>query len=137
MSGLLKAFQKHWAQISEPYLKGILFHENATHYLLAAFIQRVTNGGAIITNEYRTGRGYSDIVVDYAGQTYVIELKLKDNMRSLDAAKTQILRYMDGLLAKEGWLVIVDRHSAKSWKKKLTWQTITEPTGEIIHVVGC
>jgi hypothetical protein len=137
MSGLLAEFQKFWAEQAEKYLSSLLYHETAPHSLLTAFLQRVVNGGAIVIDEYANGLGYADIVVKYAGRSYVIELKLKDNQKSLAESKKQILSYMDRLLVNEGWLLIFDRKSDKSWTKKITWETDKQPQGQVVHVVGC
>jgi hypothetical protein len=111
--------------------------EAGPHILLTGYLQRVVNGGACVIAEYADGLGYADIVIKYAGKNYVIELKLKDNQRSMVASQEQLLGYMDGLLVKEGWLMIFDRKSEKSWAEKITWETVTAPTGQTIHVVGC
>jgi hypothetical protein len=137
MTGLLKEFQRFWALKSEKYLTGLHYLEAGPHILLSAFLQRVVNGGAAVMEEYADGQGYADIVVKYAGQNYVIELKIKDNQKSKQDSLKQILCYMDGLLVREGWLVIFDRLSDKSWQEKTTWETVTMPNGEIIHVIGC
>jgi hypothetical protein len=44
---------------------------------------------------------------------------------------------MDPLLVREGWLILFDRQPDRSWLKKLSWETVTMPDGEVIHVVGC
>jgi hypothetical protein len=137
MTGLLKAFQRFWALKSEKYLAGLHYLEAGPHILLSAFLQRVVNGGATVIEEYADGLGYADIVVKYAGRNYVIEVKLKDNHQGPTANLKQLLGYMDGLLVNEGWLVVFDRKSEKSWKEKITWETVTTPNGEIIHIVGC
>jgi hypothetical protein len=137
ITGLLKEFQQFWALKSEKYFGGLLYIEAGPHILLSAFLQRVVNGGATVIEEYADGLGYADIVVKYAGQNYVIELKIKDNQESKAKSNEQLLRYMDGLLVKEGWLVIFDRKSEKRWTKKITWETVTMPEGQTIHIVGC
>jgi hypothetical protein len=138
MTALLKAFQEFWAERAERYLKGLLYMEAAPHSLLTAFLQRVVNGGAIVTEEYALGLGFIDIAVKYAGRSYPIELKIKDNQASLAASQSQLLGYMDRLQANEGWLVIFDRASKKSWSEKITWETVVvAPMGQTIHVVGC
>jgi hypothetical protein len=136
MTGLLKDFQKFWAEHAEKYLPGLLYLETAPHSLLTAFLQRVVNGGATVIDEYANGLGFADIVIKYAGRTYVIELKLKDTQKSLAESKKQIISYMDRLLVKEGWLLIFDRESDKSWAKKISWDTDTLPSGHVIHVIG-
>ncbi|MDR1394940.1 MAG: PD-(D/E)XK nuclease domain-containing protein [Deltaproteobacteria bacterium] len=137
LTALLKEFQKFWAERADRYLSGCRYLEAAPHSLLTAFLQRVVNGGAIVIEEYADALGYADIVVKYARKSYVIELKIKDNQDSLEASKRQLAAYMDPLLVKEGWLVIFDRMSNKSWSKKISWETVTMETGQIIHVVNC
>ena len=137
MTGLLKEFQKFWAGQAERYFPGLLYLETAPHGLLTAFLQRAVNGGAVVTEEYANGLGFADIVIKYAGRTYVIELKIKDNQKSLAKSKKQILGYMDRLLVNEGWLLVFDRKSDKSWARKITWETETMPSGQVIHVAGC
>jgi hypothetical protein len=137
MTGLLKAFQEFWVLNSEKYLAGMTYVELGPHMLLSAFLQRVVNGGGLVFNEYANGWGYADIAVKYAGRSYPIELKIKENQRSRAESREQLLRYMDHLLAKEGWLVVFDRESNKSWPEKITWETELLPTGQVIHVVGC
>jgi hypothetical protein len=137
MTGLLKEFQQFWAVSSEKYLQGLLYLEAGPHLLLTGFLQTVVNGGACVIVEYADGQGYADIVIKYAGRNYVIEVKLKDNHQGPTANLKQLLGYMDGLLVNEGWLVVFDRKSEKSWKEKITWETVITPNGEIIHIVGC
>jgi hypothetical protein len=137
MTGLLKEFQRFWYLKSEKYLTGLHYFEAGPHILLSAFLKRGVNEGAAVMEEYADGQGYADIVVKHAGKNYVIELKIKDNQNSKQDSLKQILCYMDGLLVREGWLVIFDRPSDKSWQEKTTRETVTMPKGEIIHSIGC
>ena len=102
-----------------------------------AFLRKVVNGGASVIPEYASGLGYADIVVKCAGRACPLELKLKGNQDSLAASQERLLGYMDRLLADEGWLVIFDRTSEKSWSEKITWETVTASSGRTIHIVGC
>jgi hypothetical protein len=137
MSALLKEFQIYWAEKADMYLKGFLYTEAGPHMLLSAILQRVVNGGAMVIEEYANGSGFADIVVKYAGRKYPIELKIKDNQRSMAASQKQLLGYMDPLLQREGWLLIFDRKPDKSWLKKIRWKTETMKDGAVIHVAGC
>jgi hypothetical protein len=111
--------------------------EAAPHSLLTAFLQRVVNGGAIVIEEYADGLGYAAKVIIYAGQSYVIELNIKDNQHCRAASISQLMAYMDPLLVTQGRLVIFDRESNKSLSKKISWETETMKTGQTIHVVNC
>jgi hypothetical protein len=97
----------------------------------------VINGGGQVINQFANGWGDADIAIQYAGRSYAIELKIKENQRSEAESPDQLLRYMDHLLTKEGWLVVFDRESSKSWREKLTWETKILSAGRVIHVVGC
>ena len=44
---------------------------------------------------------------------------------------------MDRFLASEGWLVVFDRESNKSWSEKCSWETVTTEDGRTINVAGC
>jgi hypothetical protein len=137
MTGLLKEFQRFWAEGSERYLAGLPILEVAPLMLLLAFLQRVVNGGAIVIPEYANGLGRADIVVQYVERNYVIECKLKDSHKSQAEIRNQLLGYMDRLLADEGWLVVFDREPKKSWSEKITWETTIDRKGKTIHVVVC
>jgi hypothetical protein len=49
----------------------------------------------------------------------------------------QLERYADKCGAAEGWLVIFDRASGKSWDEKIFWNTQPLPSGKTAHIVGC
>jgi hypothetical protein len=42
---------------------------------------------------------------------------------------------MDSLLESDGFLIVFDRLSKKSWSKKITWKT-EHISGKTIHIVG-
>jgi hypothetical protein len=137
MTGLLKAFQAHWAEASERCVKDIHCLEMAPHCVMLAFLRRVANGGAIVIPEYANGLGCIDINVKYAGRDCPIELKLRDVQDSWAASGKQLLGYMERLLASEGWLVVFGRKSNKSRPEKIYWKTKKTPQGQTIHVAGC
>jgi hypothetical protein len=137
LTGLLKAFQKFWATGSDKYIPGLRYREAAPHILLAAFVQRALDGDGLVTYEFASGFGYAVILITYAGKKYVMEVKLNENELSRESGKAEILGHMDRYSVKEGWLVIFDRKSTKSWSKRLAWSTEEVETGQTIHVAGC
>jgi hypothetical protein len=137
LTGLLKEFQRTWANDAEKYLHGVKYIEAGPHLFLSSFLQRSLNGVAIVSESYASGMGYADIVVQHAGQKHPVELKIKDNERSRAKSVNQILKYMDRLLAKEGWLVIIDRNPEKKAMEKISWNTTVTPEGCTIHIIGC
>jgi hypothetical protein len=136
MTALLKRFQEIWRQNSEIWVERYDYKEAAPHLILQAALQLALNGYAYISREFATGRGRVDLCAEYMGKKYPVELKLARG-RALKEGLEQTARYMDGCGAKEGWLVIFDRSSKKSWQKKLTWTTKKLEGGKVIHVVGC
>ena len=136
MSGLLKAFQEFWRENSEIWAEKYEYKEAAPHLILQAFLQRVVNGGGEILREYASGRRRFDLCVKYAGKKYPIELKLRYGNRTEQDGLEQLGAYMDNAGEHEGWLVIFDRESDKSWEQKIYWKTIEVAQGRI-HVAGC
>lgn len=72
----------------------------------------------------------------YAGKKYPIELKLRRGNRTEQDGLEQLGAYMDMAGEREGWLVIFDRESDKTWEQKIYWKTVEIPQG-FIHVAGC
>ncbi|MDO8686465.1 MAG: AAA-like domain-containing protein [Clostridiales bacterium] len=136
ISRLLKAFQEFWRENSEIWMEKYEYKEAAPHLILQAFLQRVINGGGEILREYASGRRRFDLCVKYAGSKYPIELKLRYGSRTEQDGLGQLGAYMDNTGVREGWLVIFDRESVKSWEQKIYWKTADVPQGRI-HVVGC
>jgi hypothetical protein len=165
ISDILKAFQVFWREnaflfplrINEPEIESFKDkisdldntnlileildlvsrkYDEAVYYLIMmAFLQRVVNGGALVHRQFAEGRGAVDLRVDFKGQKYLIECKIKGR-KSEDDSFDQLVGYLDSAGEKEGWLVIFDRDRKKNWDKKITWKT-TEVKGFTIHVVGC
>ncbi|MDR1519914.1 MAG: ATP-binding protein, partial [Planctomycetota bacterium] len=136
MTPLLKAFQQFWRENAGVYLKGGDYLEAVPHLVLQAYLQRVVNGGALIAREMAVGRGRVDLCVQYAGKSYPVELKLAGR-GARNRGLEQTAGYMDAFGAKEGWLVIFDRGTKKSWTRKIAWSTEKLAGGRTIHVVGC
>jgi hypothetical protein len=67
----------------------------------------------------------------------VIELKLQDNEISRASGVTQLPGYMDASSVSEGWLIIFDGKSDKSWEEKISWETVTVENGKTDHILGC
>ena len=136
MDGLMKAFQEFWRENSEIWIEKYEYKEAAPHLILQAFLQRVINGGGEILREYASGRRRFDLCVRYAGKKYPIELKLKYGSKTEQDGLEQLGAYMDQVGEKEGWLVIFDRDSGKTWGEKIYRKIVESPNGKI-HVLGC
>jgi hypothetical protein len=148
MKKLLSAFQDFFQEHSEHWIERFDYKEAGPQLLIQAFLQRIVNGGGRIEREYGLGRmrtdllviwpvkeqniddrqqvtegiGYQSSSISYPAkiQRVVIELKIlyKSMAKTIDAGLKQTWEYMDRCRADEGHLVIFDRSTKKSWKKK-------------------
>ncbi len=114
--------------------------EAVPHLVFMAFLQRVVNGGGRITREYAAGRGALDLLLEYAGETHVFEIKrvpAKHVSREYvrEAGLAQIVRYLDTVGVQEGWLLIFDQRPGRSWEERLTVED-TEVGGKRVRVRG-
>jgi ASC-1-like (ASCH) protein len=140
MDSLLKEFQKFWRKHSEVWESKSDYTEAFPHLLLMAFLQRITNGEGRIDREYAAGRGRLDLFIEYAKQSYIIEVKLVHNYDTIKSVQEegieQILSYRDKFDKNiPCYLVIFDRRSED---KKLPWeQRITWNAEDNVAVVGC
>lgn len=136
MSRLLQDFQQFWRDNSDIWQEKFDYKEAAPHLILQAFLQRVMNAGGRITREMAGGRKSLDLCVEYQGQRYPIELKIRYDTQIVEEGKDQLAGYMDTLGCSEGWLIVFDRRKTVSWEEKIAWRT-EEYQGKTIHIVGC
>jgi type II secretory pathway predicted ATPase ExeA len=141
INALLKDFQSFWRENSEIWLERYKknfykYDEAAPHLVIQAFLQRVLNGGGNISREMALGKNRADICIEWKGQKYPIELKLYNGIKTIKDSAEQILKYMERVGSKEGWVVIFDRTAKKSWSKKLYIKEIKQ-VGKKITLFGC
>lgn len=142
MPALMDAFLEWWREnaaiIEEEATTGYL--ESVPHLTFMAFLQRVANGGGRITREYAAGRGAVDLLIEYANERHVIELKrVPPRHVSLETVKRkgllQVADYLDTVGEKEGWLLIFDQRPGRSWEERL-WAEETLVGGKRVYVRG-
>lgn len=140
MDALLKEFQKFWKRHSDTWETKADYTEAFPHLLLMAFLQRILNGGGRITREYAAGRGRMDLFVEFAGQGFVIEIKLvhpgDGRATTLQEALTQVSRYRAtvGDRTTPTYIALFDRTPAGrnlSWEERLTWDVLETETGSV------
>lgn len=133
---LIEAFVTFFRENSEIWLDKFKYKEAGPHLLLMAFLQRVINGGGVLTREYALGRRRVDILLKWLKQIIVIELKIRYSQNSLTDGLKQTAEYMTSSNAGEGHLILFDRDPKKSWDEKIFYRV--ESTGaKTIHVWGC
>jgi hypothetical protein len=141
MDFLMKDFQTYWRENSEIWKKRYQedlyeYDEAAPHLVIQAFLQRVINAGGHIIREMALGTKRVDLCVVYGDYKYPIELKILQNIRDHSKSLEQILEYMDKVGSNNGWLVIFDRDTEKSWDDKV-YMREENVDGKRIVVVGC
>ncbi|KAA6302742.1 MAG: hypothetical protein EZS26_001249 [Candidatus Ordinivivax streblomastigis] len=133
---LFQEFQAFWRENSEIWVKRYAYEEAAPHLILQAFLQRVVNGGGRITREFAAGRNRLDLCVEYEGQKYPIELKLRYSSKTEEQSYSQIIGYMDTLGVQEGWLIIFDRRPDIDWDTKIYLKT-ERFEDKTLTIAGC
>jgi hypothetical protein len=136
MNYLMQDFQSFWRENSEIWIERYQYKEAAPQLIMQAFLQRVVNGGGEIIREFAAGYRRIDLCIQYEGQKYPVELKLRRSAQTEENSHDQILDYMDVLGVKEGWLVIFDRRVDMDWDTKIYLKT--EKIGDkTLTIVGC
>jgi hypothetical protein len=116
-----------------------LYPEAVPHIAFMAWLQRVINGGGTVQREYAAGRGALDLLVEFAGERFVVELKRvrpKDGMNTIrQDAIVQLVDYLDPLGEQQGWLILFDQRPGKSWQERL-WKDTVEVQGRTLYIRG-
>ncbi|GAP73471.1 hypothetical protein SAMD00024442_93_5 [Candidatus Symbiothrix dinenymphae] len=133
---LMQDFQAFWRENSAIWVERFDYKEAAPHLILQAFLQRIINGGGQIIREFAAGRDRLDLCVEYEGQKYPIELKLRYSSKTEEKSYAQLINYMDTVGAKEGWLLIFDRRPEIDWDAKIYLKT-EEVGDKTVSIVGC
>jgi hypothetical protein len=127
--------------------QGVRYHESAAQLILMAFLQRVVNGGGIVTREYGIGRRRIDLLVSWPWvdaegkkqlQREALELKVWREGRKDPLAEglKQIDAYLTGLGLEEGVLVLFDQRAAAAPVEDRTREESAETaTGKRIRVL--
>ena len=136
MHRLMTAWQTFWRKDGHLAAEGFGYRESGPHLMLMAFLQRVINGGGRVEREYGLGRGALDLLIEWRGTRYAIEVKLRRDTETETDALEQVTRYLDAAGLDEGWLVMFDLRSTLPWEQRLSTRTV-EANGKRVFVVGC
>jgi hypothetical protein len=136
MPKLMAAWQEFWREDGHVAAQGFGYQESGPHLVLMAFLQRVINGGGRIAREYALGKDALDLLIEWRGARYALEVKLRRHTTTESKGVAQLGGYLDALGLTEGWLVIFDLRAGTSWDERLTARTVAHE-GRTIHVVGC
>jgi hypothetical protein len=131
MPKLLAAFQQFYREHADIWSKSFMFEEAAPQLLLQAFLQRIVNGGGLITREYGLGRKRTDLFIEWPLdekqgihgplQRIVIEVKLLRGALEtiISQGLEQTADYVRRVGADEAHLMIFDRNPEKAWDERI------------------
>ena len=130
MDSLLREFQKFWRRHSEVWESKSDYTEAFPHLLLMAFLQRITNGGGRIEREFAAGRGRMDLLVEYEGKSFIIEIKILHDYDPPSLVLEEGLEQTRGYRDRMGkgipcYLVLFDRRSEGKkapWDERMYWK---------------
>ena len=143
----MREFSAFWVEHGDALTEGATYRESAAQLVLMAFLQRVVNGGGVVTREYGIGRKRIDLLVtwpydDASGKRLVqreaLELKVwRDGRKDpIDEGLKQIDAYLDSLGLREGILVLFDRRTtAPSLEDRTHEEQATTASGKAIRVL--
>lgn len=135
---LREAFLAFWRRHGQPLLGTTAYHEIAPHLVLMAFLDRVANGGGRVEREAAVGRGRLDLRLEYGEVVLPMEIKVwRDGEGDPEEeGLEQLDRYLQGLGAATGWLVIFDqRHGLPPIAERTTSAPAMTTSGREVTVI--
>ena len=131
MDKVLERFQAHYTSYYGE--KDWEFLEEDGRFLFLTFLKPIINGTGHYYVEARTrDQRRTDIIVDYHGKQYIIELKIWHGEEYQAKGRKQLCDYLDSYEQNKGWLVSFCFNKAK--EKKTGIKKINE-AGKIITEV--
>ena len=126
MDALLREFQDFYREHSESWLDTFSYHESGKQLLLMAFLQRIVNGGGSIAREMAVGRGRTDLVIEFNGDCFVLELKIKRSNTNMVRTYKQLFHYLDQLNQTHGYLILFELKNSDvlSWEERIKWTEV-------------
>lgn len=104
MNRILERFRAHYDSIYGE--KEWKFIEDEGRFLFLTFLKPIINGQGNYYVEARTrDQKRTDIIVDYNGRQYIIELKIWHGGEYMSKGRKQLIEYLDSYEQNEGWLV--------------------------------
>ena len=119
---LLREFAAFWVEHGETLTERATYAESGAQLVLMAYLQRVVNGGGVVTREYGVGRRRIDLLIEWPFtdangkrqlQREAIELKVWRDKRKdpLSEGLVQLDEYLTRVGLDAGVLVLFDRRS--------------------------
>jgi len=144
---LLREFASFWVEQGETMAERATYAESGAQLVLMAYLQRVVNGGGVVSREYGIGRRRIDLLIEWpycdaAGkqqlQREAIELKVwRDGRRDpLAEGLVQLDEYLSRVGLDAGVLVLFDRRSAAPpLEERVSEAQASTASGRAVRVV--
>jgi len=144
---LLREFASFWTEQGEELTSTATYREASAQLVLMAYLQRVVNGGGVMTREYGLATRRIDLLVtwpyvDGTGKRRVqreaLELKVwRDGRKDpLGEGLAQLDAYLDRLGLSEGTLLVFDRRAlAPPIAERVHLARVTSPSGRPIRLL--
>jgi hypothetical protein len=95
----------------------------------------VVNAGGRIEREMAAGNGRCDLWLEYAGEQFVIELKLYRKPKTRDEGLQQLTRYLGKLGLSQGYLIIFETRTGIPWEQRIS-REVVEVDGKTVILMG-
>ena len=144
---LLREFAAFWVEQGETMAERATYAESGAQLVLMAYLQRVVNGGGVVSREYGIGRRRIDLLIEWpfadaAGkqqmQREAIELKVwRDGRKDpLPEGLRQLDEYLERTGLPDGVLVLFDRREdAVPLEERVHEESAVTPTGRPVRVL--
>ena len=124
MEMFLKRFAQHYAEIYK--LKDAEFLERHGGLLFLTYIKPFINGQGFCHIESQTNDFKIDIIVDYASEQFIIELKIWHGPKNHKEAYKQLANYLKIKNADTGYLLTFDFRKEANKERKAEWIDIND-----------
>ena len=144
---LLHEFAAFWVEQGESMTEGATYAESGAQLVLMAYLQRVVNGGGVVSREYGIGRRRIDLLIEWpysdaAGkqqlQREAIEMKVWRDKRKDPLAEglVQLDEYLARVRLDAGVLVLFDRRSdAPPLEERVREEAHSTANGRAVRVL--
>lgn len=128
MDLILERFKEHYDTYYS--VKNTKFLEDNGRFLFLTFLKPIINGEGNYYIEARTrDQMRTDIIVDYHGRQYIIEMKIWHGNSYQEKGRKQLADYLENYHQNQGWLISFCFNDSK---KKVTGLQKIEENGKII-----
>jgi hypothetical protein len=136
ISGMLSGMQTFFRFNSQILDQFISYPDCRTLLAIKGFMLKSFNDRVRIRYSLRTGSHKLSMIAFFKTKPYFMEIRLKDSPVPLAKSLAGLKQDVEGMKAKEGWILNIDPDKEKTWAEKLTWDTKTFFNSTSIHVVG-